>query len=232
MSWHGNWSTSSGKGWRRDSWTHSGDSQPSWRKGNGKSWNNSWDRGTQLPGSPQPSWIATMAASSVESAVTSSISRSLRDAATSSSLPAAAPESHPGPVATPAVTKESDREVCDDVICVAQRLIMEVRKAAAADGRVTPTPKAGKKKLPRRSYFKLPSSDTSGDEVLRKRHCGQAGAHPVTLPLMHPGVTAMLVTLGLPGRRGHVPPQVGRRKRKQHGTRYVSSVPSLRSSRT
>ena len=110
-----------------------------------------------------------MAASSVESAVTSSISRSLRDAATSwvqsffsrvtgesgtsSSLPAAAPESDPGPVAAPAVTKESDREVCDDVICVAQRLIMEVRQAAAADGRITPTPKAGKKKLPRRSLL-------------------------------------------------------------------------------
>ena len=73
---------------------------------------------------------------------------------TSSSLPAAAPESDPGLVAAPVVTKESDREVCDDVICVAQRLIMEVRKAAAADGRITPTPKAGKKKLPRRSYFK------------------------------------------------------------------------------
>ena len=143
-----------------------------------------------------------MAASSVESAVTSSISRGLRDAATSwvqsffsrvmggsstsSSLPAAAPESDPGLVAAPVVTKESDREVCDDVICVAQRLIMEVRKAAAADGRITPTPKAGKKKLPRRSYFKVPSSDSSGDEVLRKRHCGQAGAHPVTLPLMRP----------------------------------------------
>ena len=40
MSWHRNWSASSGKGWRRDSWntngngkwTHSGDSQPSWGK--------------------------------------------------------------------------------------------------------------------------------------------------------------------------------------------------------
>ena len=104
----------------------------------------------------------------------------------SSSLPAAAPESDPGLVAAPVVTKESDREVCDDVICVAQRLIMEVRKAAAAGSRFTPTPKAGKKKLPRRSYFKVPSSDSSGDEVLRKRHCGQAGAHPVTLPLMRP----------------------------------------------
>ena len=38
-------------------WTHSGDSQPSRGKGNGKSWNNSWDRGTQLPGPLQPSWI-------------------------------------------------------------------------------------------------------------------------------------------------------------------------------
>ena len=220
MSWHGNWSTSSGKGWRRDSWnssgsgrwTHSGDSQPSWGKGNGESWNNSWDRGTLLPGPPQPSWIATVAANSVESAVTSSISRSLRDAATSwvqsffsrviggsgtsSSLPAATPESHPGPVAAPAMTKESDREVCDDVICVAQRLIMEVRKAAAADGRITPTPKVGKKKLPRRSYFKVPSSDSSGEEVLRKRHCGKAVAHPVTLPLMRPSVGIHIFSLG------------------------------------
>ena len=40
-------------------------------------------RGNQLPNPPQPSWIATMVASTVESAVTSSISRSLREAATS-----------------------------------------------------------------------------------------------------------------------------------------------------
>ena len=113
-------------------------------------------------------------------------SRVTGESSASSSLPAAAPESDPGLVAAPVVTKESDREVCDDVICVAQRLIVEVRKAAAADGRITPPYQAGKEKLPRRSYFKVPSSDTSGDEVLRKRHCGQAGAHPVTLPLMRP----------------------------------------------
>ena len=73
---------------------------------------------------------------------------------------------------------------------------MEVRKAAAADGRITPTPKVGKKKLPRRSYFKVPSSDSSGEEVLRKRHCGKAVAHPVTLPLMRPSVGIHIFSLG------------------------------------
>ena len=63
MTWHGNWSTSSGKGWRRDSWNssgsgrwnNSGDSQPSWGKGNGKSWHNiveSWQSTTWSALSP------------------------------------------------------------------------------------------------------------------------------------------------------------------------------------
>ena len=143
-----------------------------------------------------------MAASTVESAVTSSISRSLRDAATSwvqsffsrvaggpgtsSPPPAVAAEPHPGPAAAPAGAKTSDGEMHDDVICVAQRLIMEVRKAAAAEGLNASMLKAGKKKPSRRSHFKASSSDTSGDEVLRKRRRGQVSAHPVTLPLMHP----------------------------------------------
>ena len=105
---------------------------------------------------------------------------------TSSSLPAVASESHPGSAAASAMTKASDGEMCDDVVCVAQRLVMEVRKAAATEGRNTSMPKAGKKKLSRRSHFKASSSDTSGDEVLRKRHRGQVSAHPVTLPLVHP----------------------------------------------
>ena len=192
MSWHGNWSASSGKGWRRDSWNtsgkgkwaHYGDSQPSWGKGHGKSWNNSWDRGNQLPSPAQPSWIATMAASTVESAVTSSISRSLREAATSwvqsffsrvssgpgtlSPPPAVASVPHPGPATTPAVAKASDGEMHDDVICVAQKLIMEVRKAAAVEGLNASMLKAGKKKPSRRPHFKASSSDTSGDEALRK----------------------------------------------------------------
>ena len=227
MSWHGNWSASSGKGWRRDSWnasgngkwTHSGESQPSWGKGHGKSWNNSWERGNQLPGPPQPSWIATMAASTVESAVASSITRSLRDAATSwvqsffnrvaggpgtsSPPPAAASEPHPGPAAAPAVAKASDGEMSDDVICVAQRLIMEVRKAAAAEGRNTSMPKAGKKKLSRHSHFKESSSDTSEDEVLRKRRRGKASAHPVTLPLMHASSPSLHSHAGDIGPLGH-----------------------------
>ena len=170
-------------------------------KGYGKSWNNSWDRGNQLPGPPQPSWIATTVASTVESAVTSSISKSLREAATSwvqslfnrvagntgtsSSPSTVASESHPDQVVAPAVKKDGDCEMCDDVVCVAQRLIIKVRKAAAAEGRTTSMPKAGKKKNSRRSHFNAPSSDTSEDEVLRKRHRGQVSAHPVTLPLVH-----------------------------------------------
>ena len=71
----------------------------------------------------------------------------------------------------------------DDVICVAQRLIMEVRKAAAAEGRPAPTPKSGKKNALRRSRSKLSSSDSSGDEVLHKRRRSRNAARPVTLPL-------------------------------------------------
>ena len=51
------------------------------------------------------------------------------------------------------MTKASDGELCDDVVCVAQRLIMEVRKAAAAEGRNTSMPKAGK-----RSFHVVPTS--------------------------------------------------------------------------
>ena len=195
MSWHGNWSASSGKGGRRDNWnssgngkwTHYGDSQPSWGKGHGKSWNNSWDRGNQLPGPPQPSWIATMAASTVESAVTSWVqsffNRVANGPGTSSPPPAVASEPHPGPAAASPVARESDGEMRDDVICVAQRLIMAVRKATAAEGRPAPAPKSGKKNAVRRSRSKMSSSDSSGDEVLHKRRRSRNAARPVTLPL-------------------------------------------------
>ena len=43
-----------------------------------------------------------------------------------------------------------------------------------------------KRSLHGRPHVKASSSDTSGDEALRKRRRGQVSAHPVTLPLMHP----------------------------------------------
>ena len=63
---------------------------------------------------------------------------------------------------------------------------MEVRKAAAAEGLSASMCKPGKKKPSRRPHLKASSSETSGDEALRKRRRGSTGAPPVTLPLLHP----------------------------------------------
>ena len=64
-------------------WNNSGENRSGWGRSFGGPRINSWEHGNQLPGAPQPSWIATMAASSVDSAFAFSITSGLCDAASS-----------------------------------------------------------------------------------------------------------------------------------------------------
>ena len=140
-----------------------------------------------------------MAASSVESAVATSITTGLRDAASSwvqsfagrvmsganppAAQPAHAPVREPAAIATPAVVVANENAVHVDAVSVAQKLILEVRKVAAVEARAAPAPKAGKKKILRRSESQASSSDSWRAEVLRKERRSRKFDRPVTLPL-------------------------------------------------
>ena len=101
--------------------------------------------------------------------VQSVLGRVMGGANSSVAPPALAPVLEPAAVATPVVGAASERAVEDGAVSVAQKLLLEVRKAAAVEARAAPAPKTSKKKVLRLSRSQESSRDTPGAEALRKK---------------------------------------------------------------